>query len=362
MSDAAKELGVFLIIMLLLGITWFKAGGFKSGNLLKPFLSPPAPLGTGATYGDQSATGSGNPFPSSAKRTPENSATRDSTDSTKDSTAPYTKETYSQIKRKPTAINTQSPPPTTVQKQNLTDVQTDFQTALKEKELNGQFSVYKGRLIISQVSTSEVGSSGEVNESVRLSVSGSAGGKIPLTGMVLKSLVSGNSATIAGGAVVPNPNDVNATETIFLSAGDNVYILTGRSPNGLSFRLNKCIGYLGQNQTYNPSLPNECPLVRNEALPQAPNALNDACLNYLQGIGSCQIVANPPGTQSHECQQFVIERTNYNWCLSKHRNDSDFFKNEWRVYLGRGNRLWKNSREVIRLIDQDGKIVYETTY
>jgi hypothetical protein len=45
-----------------------------------------------------------------------------------------------------------------------------------------------------------------------------------------------------------------------------------------------------------------------------------------------------------------------------HKNDEDFYDDEWRIYLGRGEELWKNRRETIILKDQAGKIIKEVSY
>ena len=46
---------------------------------------------------------------------------------------------------------------------------------------------------------------------------------------------------------------------------------------------------------------------------------------------------------------------NYNTCLDLHKDDADFFSDEWRLYLGKSHDLWADEGELIKLIDENGK-------
>jgi cell division protein FtsX len=46
----------------------------------------------------------------------------------------------------------------------------------------------------------------------------------------------------------------------------------------------------------------------------------------------------------------------------RHKNDQGFYDPTWWVYLGRDDSLWKTRREIIDLLDQNGKIIDSTTY
>ena len=56
-----------------------------------------------------------------------------------------------------------------------------------------------------------------------------------------------------------------------------------------------------------------------------------------------------------------IEEINYDRTEFR-RDDDKFFKNEWRIFLGRNEEQWRTKREVIRLLDKDGRIVDVYTY
>ncbi len=200
-------------------------------------------------------------------------------------------------------------------------------------------------------------------EYVSFTVSKKAPAKILITGWKLKSPVTGASVAIPQGIVLPFSGQVISKENIFASPGDRVFIVTGRSPTGYSFRLNKCTGYFEQFQNFTPSLPLECPYANAGPLPQPPNHLNDACLDYLDSISRCIVPVNniPPGL-SPECSRYVSEKISYGGCVSVHKNDPDFYKKEWRVYLDRDTELWKDRREVIKLLDLNGKTVGAVSY
>jgi hypothetical protein len=157
------------------------------------------------------------------------------------------------------------------------------------------------------------------------------------------------------GAYLPYSAQVNLQEPIFLQPGEKAIVVTGVSPIGTSFRLNKCTGYFEQFQDFIPSLPKQCPYPEDEDLPAN---LNDNCLDYIEKLPRCEahIKAIPPGL-SASCQNYINEKINYNTCVEIHKNDSDFYKLEWRIYLGRSEELWKNKRETITLYDENGKIV-----
>jgi len=151
----------------------------------------------------------------------------------------------------------------------------------------------------------------------------------------------------------------------FLSPGEKAIIVTGRSPKGVSFRLNICTGYFSQFQNFTPSLPKQCPLQRDEDYPTGPNGVTDICIDYLESIGRCETnVGSLPLLLASDpvCQEYISLNVHYGGCVNIHKNDSDFYKSEWRIFLGRGNALWKDRRETILLVDEEGKTVDSMSY
>lgn len=169
----------------------------------------------------------------------------------------------------------------------------------------------------------------------------------------------GLDVAIGQGTILYLPGANNPQQEIILKPGEKAIIVTGISPLGTSFRLNKCTGYFEQFQDFTPPLPRECPLAEDEDL---PNNLKDACLDFVERIGRCEVVESIPPSMDQTCQNYVSDKISYKYCINIHKNDADFYKPEWRIYLGRKEELWKRSREVITLTDQTGKIIDSRSY
>lgn len=187
---------------------------------------------------------------------------------------------------------------------------------------------------------------------------------IPITGWTLKSSSSGNSVTIPKATYLFFAGMQNSAGDINLSSGDTLYLVTGSSPNGVSFKVNKCSGYLAQFQTFVPYINNQCPRAQDENLSEIPKRIeNDSCFDYIDSINQCRTqTENLPINLSYECKNFITKKLNYSSCVETHKNDTDFYKQEWRVYLRRSERVWKDRRENIVLYDRLGKVVSELKY
>ncbi|RJQ32021.1 hypothetical protein C4572_01625 [Candidatus Parcubacteria bacterium] len=152
-------------------------------------------------------------------------------------------------------------------------------------------------------------------------------------------------------------------EDIFLKPGERAIIMTGASPLGTNFKINKCLGYLSQFHSFNPKISVKCPSLRDKEIP--PNLRNDdQCLDYIEDSRSCQTVLSIPSKEklSSSCQEFIIENSNYKNCAETYKSDSDFYYPEWRIYLGRSEELWKKKRETITLTDENNNIVDSISY
>ncbi len=201
-------------------------------------------------------------------------------------------------------------------------------------------------------------------EYVAIHADGNIKTPILVTGWTLKSLITNQSVSIPKSTYLYFADTVNPEENIYLSPNDTLNLVTGYSPNGASFKVNKCSGYLNQFQTFTPYLGGYCPAPRDENLSSIPvNASNIACLDYIQSMPSCRIQTDPlPTNWSYECTNFIYNKINYPSCIDTHKNDKDFYQSEWRVYLKRNERLWPNYREDLVLLDNNGKIVDELKY
>lgn len=247
---------------------------------------------------------------------------------------------------------------------NTTQYKVDqLKKQVAEEEAKKTQSIYKDIVDLSYIN--HYGNASQ--EYIAIRVNASATTTIPVTGWTIKSLASGISVKIPQGTYLFFAGSVNSEQNIYLSANDTLYLITGISPNGVSFKLNKCSGYLNQFQNFIPYIPSYCPAPRNENLSSIPRSgYNDTCFDYIDTMPACRIQTDPlpQGSQkwSVECTDFIYKKINYPSCVDTHKNDKDFYQNEWRVYLKRSETLWKNSREDIVLLDQYGKIVDEIKY
>jgi hypothetical protein len=189
---------------------------------------------------------------------------------------------------------------------------------------------------------------------------------VVLTNWYIRSAVSGEGVSLPEAVELPFIGTVNARQPFSLPPGGKAIIVTGRSPIGESFRLNKCTGYFEQFQDFSPSLPRQCPKPRDELgniTPELIRTYGDACIDLVQKQPQCQIVTKPLApSYSRACQQFLDTRIHYNGCITAHKNDADFYKNEWRVYLARESPLWRDRREYLELIDPTGVVVDRASY
>ncbi len=165
-----------------------------------------------------------------------------------------------------------------------------------------------------------------------------------------------------------------------LNPGARAIIATGGAPNSnrwptrLSFRVNKCSGYLARDLRdleITPSLFRSCPAAEDEP---GVNNLPDACYNFVNRYPACQTAEFSRDREGYEllnnrryelganCRLYIQDHFSYDRCLTWHQLDEDFYSAEWRVYLDRYSELWAENREAIRLYDQYGQLIDEITY
>ena len=236
----------------------------------------------------------------------------------------------------------------------------DAKKQIELTEIEKTRSKYYGIVTLQYVTRSDNAN----QEYLTLRVSDGATTTVPITGWRLSSENSGVQVAIPKSTKLFFADSQNAEEDIVLTPKDTVYIVTGRSPNGSGMKVNKCSGYLEQFQDFTPYLWSSCPAPRTEDLSSIPKrTVNDACFDYIEYMPSCRIQTDPlPANWSYECTNFITTKINYPTCVSVHKNDSDFYTHEWRVYLKRSEPLWKSRRESIVLTDLNGKVVSKLQY
>ncbi len=265
-----------------------------------------------------------------------------------------------------TAANNRNVTPTqkqaSIEKQIKTaQTQVDqLQKEVQKKEEKKTHSKYYGIVHLQNVNRS----SDPKQEYLTLSVDSNSTTTIPLTGWKIQSVNSGQGTSIPTGTYLFFAGMQNTESDIYLTGGDTVYLVTGTSPLGFSFKVNKCSEYHSQFQNFAPYLYSNCPVPQNENLSSIPNqGINDACFDYINSLSACRVQTDPlPRTFSAECIDFITNKLTYNSCVNTHKGDKDFNSKKWYVYLRRSDSLWKSSREQITLYDMDGKIVDSIKY
>lgn len=342
-ADAIKDLKWFLLVLAVVGIVWFVTGGPMNPTSTEgPFLEPPTQTSRGFGYGED--------------RIINKATTTDTTSSINNDnqlSSNTTSQTSSETKTTSTTKTTVSEAKTTTKPAETTT--TTISTSVTTPRTAYNLKFYSGYGNAQNQTPSQ--------QYLQITLNSAATEKVLLTGLVLKSVMTGKSATIGQGVYLPFIGGINANEQIYLNPGDTVYVVTGRSPNGYSFKINKCSGYFEQFQNFYPSINLVCPKPSTENMPLPPNALSDNCLTLIENLYQCQIFTStyPTGIEP-ACKQWIADTLNYSSCIVNHKDESDFYKSEWRVYLNQDYPLWKSSRELIELIGLDGKVIDTVSY
>lgn len=182
---------------------------------------------------------------------------------------------------------------------------------------------------------------------------------ITISDWSLEEDAGGIRVSIGQASAIPFLGQVNSQSPITLPPQSTVYITSGRSPNGTSFRVNQCTGYFEQFQNFYPELTRECPYPEDEIL-RKPEVIagNTSCVDFVERLPRCEMSVNAlPGTIGSACSSFILNELSYNGCINAHKNEAGFYRNEWRVFLNRDQEVWRNSYERIRLLDENGKVV-----
>jgi len=230
-----------------------------------------------------------------------------------------------------------------------------LQQQANDLALFGDSSPYKGKVTISRGNPSNA----VETEYISLTATRDAGTGVTISGWRLVSVATGNTGVIGQGTTIPQTGGVNPVGPITLVPGDRAIVATDESPIGVSFRENACIGYLSNYQHFYPYLPQQCPDAIDEFNQHfTGNKLRDeSCYDLMRSTGRCEVPDDDTGHISTACFSILDNYLNYNGCVAHHQNDPDFAGSTWHIYLHRSKPLWKQSREAIRLLDQNGKTV-----
>lgn len=169
----------------------------------------------------------------------------------------------------------------------------------------------------------------------------------------------GDRFALGYAANLPYAHELATLSRLIVPPGSTAHIVTGQSPIGSSFRTNTCTGYFAQFESVAPSLAQKCPRPSDEP---AQTNLPDVCLDYIESLPRCRIPQNTLLDIGNTCRAYITANISYSGCVASHKIDSDFYQNEWYVYLARPTELWKDKREKITLRDQQGNKMAELEY
>ncbi len=171
--------------------------------------------------------------------------------------------------------------------------------------------------------------------------------------------ISNESKTVAvipRGSTLPYTGRPNAESPIILAPGETAHVISGRSPIGVSFRANKCSGYLSQFQSFTPTLTTSCP----SGLEDLPRDLfGTPCESFVGSIPRCTLVLEQktiPADTAGKCRAFVEQKIGYNSCVDIHKNDSDFYLPTWYIYLSQDTPIWRTSG-VVNIVGTNKKVL-----
>lgn len=309
-GSAGSDLLLVVGIMIGLGIAWYFAGG--PNNILShtgPFLNAPTVYSPGGTYSVPSVS-----------------------------------------------INYASSSPSSGSNNGILSTFTNYLGTFSETA-----SPYTPYI---RLERANAGSAAPNNEYVTLRVSANASQKITVTGWRIESTVTTLGTTLPQATTLPFLGEVNSAGPVSLSPGDVVYIVTGRSPMGTSFRTNMCTGYFEQYQNFSPSLPLDCPSPDDEASRVLHTGnYTDQCKDVVDSIDRCDMYTGSiSGTAGSQCESFINSTLTYNGCIQAHKSDPKFNGTTWYLFLNRDQSLWKSRDERIRIVDETGKVVAAVAY
>jgi hypothetical protein len=185
---------------------------------------------------------------------------------------------------------------------------------------------------------------------------------INISGWYLESYVTGEVAHIPDGDRLMERWRSPRETDIELLPGETAYLTTGDSPVVGSFRENICTGYLNDEATFYPSLTERCPYPKSELERFGKIELdNDRCYDLIERLSSCTIPDDAIAGRSKvggACSTFIEDTFNHNDCVRLHRFDPYFGRDGyWRIYLDERKELWRAKREIIRLMDENDRVI-----
>lgn len=182
---------------------------------------------------------------------------------------------------------------------------------------------------------------------------------IQITGWKIRAN-SGFSFSVPKGVSDYGPMGVAASENILVKTGDRLEFYTTAPAFIYNVKVNKCMGYLNNRFSVSPAFSSSCPydFDRRDVVD-----LSGQCQNFLLSsfYGCRESSSADYGKTSAQCVRYFDERAGYANCYKKHRSDTDFYSNTWRIWMDTPFAFDTEHDRVI-LLDGDGKVVDEYIY
>lgn len=176
---------------------------------------------------------------------------------------------------------------------------------------------------------------------------------VNVSGWTLKSAKRGTTFPVPQAVNIYDPSGLAPEGDVFLRGGELFKIHSGASAIGINFRLNKCTGYLGNNNNFSPSLPKNCPNPEDDL---DMLRVSGVCQDHIRSLGSCRLPKTDLNVPDWDyvCHSYLDE-INISGCYRRHRFDTDFLSREWWAW-GRQSFTDPN-HDTVLLLDRAGKLV-----
>ncbi len=156
---------------------------------------------------------------------------------------------------------------------------------------------------------------------------------------------------------VPNhPYFSSMQSNIKLTNKTKLVVHMGRSPLGVDFRLNRCIGYL--NSYYPNTVPNYCPSINQDEVKN----LSAYCKTVISRTGQCREPQLSDAKIDSECHDYLYSHYTYSQCVVNNNSYYDFYMDEWWTYLNLTSQVWSTEADSLLIKDQNGLLIAEVQY
>lgn len=140
-------------------------------------------------------------------------------------------------------------------------------------------------------------------------------------------------------------------------------VIVSARPNTIqgNFRVNKCVGYLGETSEFYPKLSRDCPVPAKSKY----SGLKKTCREFIDDLSRCEISdysKNYDVAADSQCTAFLNDNFNYSQCFKKYSLDVDFLADEWRLFMAKTKDFFDDGEDKIILMDNNGLLVDEYSY